>query len=80
MLQGEFIKSSKHNNKSSNMHASKIRRSGGPGQPIYSVRQAKSFKRLVRRTTMIFCPSDSIYLKSNAILGTGLTVIQSQSS
>ena len=58
--------------------ASKIQCSDGPGQPIFSVGQANIFKRLVRETTMIFCPSDSIYLKANALLGTGLSVIQSQ--
>ena len=47
---------------------------------FFSFGQANIFKRLVRRTTMIFCPSDSIYLKANALLGTGLTVIQSQPS
>ena len=50
----------------------------GPGEPIFSVGQSKMFKRLVHRTTMIFCPSDSIYLKANAFLGMGLTIIQSQ--
>ena len=57
-----------------------LENSDGPGQPIFSVRQANIFKRLVRQTTMSFCPSDSIYLKANALLGTGLTVIQSQPS
>ena len=33
-----------------------------------------------RWASMRFCPSDSIYLKANALLGTGLTVIQSQPS
>ena len=57
-----------------------IRGSDGLGQPIIAVGQANIFKRLSRRTTMMFCPSDSIYLKANALLGTGLAVIQSQPS
>ena len=60
--------------------ASNIWRSDGPEQPIFAVRQANIFKRLVHRTTIIFCPSGSIYLKANTLLGTGLTVIQSQPS
>ena len=43
--------------------ASKIRRSDDPGKPIFSVGKSNIFKRLVCRTTMIFRPSDSIYLK-----------------
>ena len=58
--------------------ASKIRCSDGLEQPIFSVGQAKTFKRLVCRTTVIFCPSDSIYLKPNVLLHKGLTVIESQ--
>ena len=42
--------------------ASKIRRSDGSGQPIFP---SGKRKRLVRRTTMRFCPNDSIYLKAN---------------
>ena len=47
---------------------------------IFSVGQAKMFGRLVCQTTMRFCPSDSIYLKANTLLGMGLIVIQSQPS
>ena len=36
--------------------------------------------RKFRRASENVCPSDSIYLKANALLGTGLTVIQSQPS
>ena len=32
------------------------------------------------KRTMIFLPSDSIYVKANTVLGTGLTVIQSKPS
>ena len=62
------------------LQTSKIRCSDGPGQPIFSVRQVTIFKRLVCRTTIMFCPSDSIYLKANTLLGMGLTVIQNQPS